>query len=489
MVAGLVGGPCRKDSMRAGGRRCFVLAAILLLVAPSLVAAQTYDLSWYTVDGGGGTFSTGGPYSLGGTIAQPDASGALTGGIYTVSGGFWNDFSVLPPTADLEVTQSDSADPVVGLQDVTYSVTVTNIGPHSANSVSLANTLDPDVSLVSFGGTGWACGESGGIVSCTRANLPPGAALDIDVVVTAPPLAGSVTNEATATANEGDPASGNDTSAETTAVTDAPAADLDIIKDDGGVTGRGLDPLTYTITVTNLGPDPVTAAVVGDVFPIELSGVGWTCAASAGSSCAASGSGGIADTPNLLASGTATYTATGTVALGVTSVTNNATVAVPAGTYDAVSANDLDAVVTPIVDPLIFLDGFESGDTSQWSNTVTSVLIQPEGLVPLDEGAEEAPVYRGSVRLDPLTLPLENERYEIRLGSEEPGDRFGLLVERDGTGRFSIRGWVEREGRERSLTPAYRLSLRAHEIQFEWQRGADASELHILIDGEAPEPR
>jgi hypothetical protein len=47
-----------------------------------------YDLSWNTVDGGGQTFSTGGRYTLGGTIGQPDA-GALTGGGYTLGSGFW----------------------------------------------------------------------------------------------------------------------------------------------------------------------------------------------------------------------------------------------------------------------------------------------------------------------------------------------------------------------------------------------------------------
>jgi hypothetical protein len=40
------------------------------------------------VDGGGHTFSTGGVYTLGGTIGQPDA-GLLTGGPYTLGGGFW----------------------------------------------------------------------------------------------------------------------------------------------------------------------------------------------------------------------------------------------------------------------------------------------------------------------------------------------------------------------------------------------------------------
>ncbi len=54
--------------------------------------AQTgggYDLTWSTMDGGGDMFSTGGSYSLGGTIGQPDA-GAWSGGGHILAGGFWS---------------------------------------------------------------------------------------------------------------------------------------------------------------------------------------------------------------------------------------------------------------------------------------------------------------------------------------------------------------------------------------------------------------
>lgn len=47
-----------------------------------------YDLKWWSVDGGGYTFSTGGGYALGGTAGQPDA-GELADGDYVLSGGFW----------------------------------------------------------------------------------------------------------------------------------------------------------------------------------------------------------------------------------------------------------------------------------------------------------------------------------------------------------------------------------------------------------------
>jgi hypothetical protein len=50
--------------------------------------AQTYSIDWHTIDGGGGT-STGGVYSVSGTIGQPDAGPTMTNGQYAVTGGFW----------------------------------------------------------------------------------------------------------------------------------------------------------------------------------------------------------------------------------------------------------------------------------------------------------------------------------------------------------------------------------------------------------------
>ena len=60
-----------------------------------------FDLTWHTIDGGGGT-STGGGFELAGTIGQHDAGPAMTGGTFELRGGFW--LASLPPppsTADL----------------------------------------------------------------------------------------------------------------------------------------------------------------------------------------------------------------------------------------------------------------------------------------------------------------------------------------------------------------------------------------------------
>ena len=65
-----------------------VIGALLLLTGAAAGAQDGYDLAWWSVDGGGVTFSTGGGYTLGGTAGQPDA-GVLTGGGYTLTGGFW----------------------------------------------------------------------------------------------------------------------------------------------------------------------------------------------------------------------------------------------------------------------------------------------------------------------------------------------------------------------------------------------------------------
>lgn len=67
----------------------FGLAGVIMLLATSIAlsAGGQYELSWRTIDGGGGT-SSGGQYVLTGTIGQPDAAHS-SGGDYEVLGGFW----------------------------------------------------------------------------------------------------------------------------------------------------------------------------------------------------------------------------------------------------------------------------------------------------------------------------------------------------------------------------------------------------------------
>jgi hypothetical protein len=66
-----------------------IVAMLTLLGICTAQSGGGYDLSWWTIDGGGITFAAGGTFNLGGTAGQPDASSALTGGAFSLTGGFW----------------------------------------------------------------------------------------------------------------------------------------------------------------------------------------------------------------------------------------------------------------------------------------------------------------------------------------------------------------------------------------------------------------
>jgi hypothetical protein len=59
---------------------------------------QNYSINWHKISGGGGA-SANGPYSVSGTIGQHDAGGPLTGGNYSLTGGFWALIAIQTPGA------------------------------------------------------------------------------------------------------------------------------------------------------------------------------------------------------------------------------------------------------------------------------------------------------------------------------------------------------------------------------------------------------
>jgi hypothetical protein len=90
---------------------------VAVLMLPAIVglstltaSAQSYTIDWYKIAGGGGT-STGGTYTVSGTIGQPDASGAMSGGNYSVTGGFWALIQVVqtPGAPTLYISHSGSS--------------------------------------------------------------------------------------------------------------------------------------------------------------------------------------------------------------------------------------------------------------------------------------------------------------------------------------------------------------------------------------------
>jgi hypothetical protein len=85
-------------------------AMLTFLAIPLAINAQTYSIDWYKISGGGGT-STGGVYAISGTIGQHDAGGPMTGGNFSLTGGFWALISVVqtPGLPNLIVTHSGNS--------------------------------------------------------------------------------------------------------------------------------------------------------------------------------------------------------------------------------------------------------------------------------------------------------------------------------------------------------------------------------------------
>ena len=171
---------------------------------------------------------------------------------------------------------------------------------------------------------------------------------------------GLLTNTASVTASDPpDPDLTDNTSSVT--LNTLAVTDLAITKTLTGtaVPGRAT---TYVIVVTNIGPSPVIAASVTDVFPVALVAPSWTCAANTGSSCAApSGTGNLATTVTLEAGDHATFIVTGLIAANATGLlVNTATVTSPAGAVDPDPANNTatsSVMLTPSADLHITKEG------------------------------------------------------------------------------------------------------------------------------------
>ena len=105
-------------------RHLGVLAACLLGCP---LPAQNYSVDWYKVPGGGGT-STGAVYSITGNIGQSDAGPAMSGGPYSVTGGFWSLISVVQAAGLPNLTLTHSGNTVTVSWPATGSYTIQQNG-------------------------------------------------------------------------------------------------------------------------------------------------------------------------------------------------------------------------------------------------------------------------------------------------------------------------------------------------------------------------
>ncbi|CUU11145.1 hypothetical protein GBSOP10_109946 [Armatimonadetes bacterium GBS] len=128
-----------------------VMMGVILTTLMGVACAQSgggYDLSWWTIDGGGITFATGGSFNMGGTVGQPDASNALTGGTYSLTGGFWFAPACIPTNGDADGSGCvDDAD----LLTVLFAFGATGANPADVNCDATVDDADLLVVLFNFG--------------------------------------------------------------------------------------------------------------------------------------------------------------------------------------------------------------------------------------------------------------------------------------------------------------------------------------------------
>ena len=128
-------------------KKYFLLLAIVsaLSASPLAATAQTnFNINWYKIAGGGGMNSTGGVYTLSGTIGQPDAGPQMTDGYYSLTGGFWAIYAVQTAGAPLlNITRSGSKAVVWWDPSVTGWTLQTNV--NLAKPTTWGNYLGPIV--------------------------------------------------------------------------------------------------------------------------------------------------------------------------------------------------------------------------------------------------------------------------------------------------------------------------------------------------------
>ena len=226
---------------------------------------------------GSGTLSAATPYSPGeGMVYRVRVTGTYYARVAWSSGipgdyllSISHDCRILPAT-DLAVTQTCAPDPVSPGGTVGCEVVVRNAGPHPASAVSLQDDPAAGSTFVSASATQGACAGAAPVV-CRLGTLAPGASTTVDVVVTAPPSPGPITNQVRVSTAVVDTDPANDTSSVTVTVG---AADSD---GDGVPDGADCAPADGSTWA-------VPGEAVGLVFPSQGDGglVQWTAPSSPG---------------------------------------------------------------------------------------------------------------------------------------------------------------------------------------------------------------
>jgi uncharacterized repeat protein (TIGR01451 family) len=185
-----------------------------------------------------------------------------------------NTSTVCPPfkqKADLQVQKLASTASVTAGGQVMYTLVVNNNGPSDASGVIVSDAVPAGLTLVSAQPSQGTCTLASS--TCTLGTLTDGGSAQILVTANvAISASGTITNCATTTGDQQDPDTSNDRACTPENVVPAPqpTSDIQTVKTVNHAAGYPGEKLTYTLTVTNKGPDSATNVKLTDTASLSM---------------------------------------------------------------------------------------------------------------------------------------------------------------------------------------------------------------------------
>jgi uncharacterized repeat protein (TIGR01451 family) len=169
------------------------------------------------------------------------------------------------PGADMAVAMDAQPDPVVAGNNLTYTISVTNLGPSSASNVVVTHLIPNTVTFVSAAASQGTYSQQGGVTTFSLGPMGPREVATL-TVIGLPTVTGQIFSTATVASEQQDPNTLNNTVTVQTQVNPS-TADLAV--------GLAAAPspvligstLTYTVSLTNNGPNPATVITVTNILP------------------------------------------------------------------------------------------------------------------------------------------------------------------------------------------------------------------------------
>jgi uncharacterized repeat protein (TIGR01451 family) len=353
----------------------------------------------------------------------------------------------LRPAPELEVTMTDSPDPVNFGSNLTYTISVKNNGEVAATGVTLTDTLPPGATLISATSSAGVCTGTTSI-NCGLGTVPPAATQTITIVVTSPAVR-TIVNTAAITLNETDGFLANNTATVETLVD---FTDLSMVKraPQSLVTQGGQ--LTYSLIVKNKSGIPASATVT-DNLPAGTSLI--KCAATGTGVCGGNGNN-VSVSFSQIAVGASeaillTIQVSGSATEG-TVITNTASVSSPIPDPDT-SNNSAAASVTVAAVAVLQKS---NGIVAFGSDRNFSGSTQPSGIYTVNvDGSDEKlfpniPLQAGRPVWSPDGTKLAFQ--STNFSGNSPGNEISI-INADGTGLLKLANNVSDQNRSITWSP------------------------------------